>query len=83
MAVFGRCLGIAGYIQSAFGHNGYESFREGAKIRNQVTHPKCAAQIMLSHQDIETVKLAENWFDSLLEQLLGTALKAAYQTGAM
>ncbi|MEX5591295.1 hypothetical protein [Pseudomonas orientalis] len=36
---------------------------------------------MLSHQDIETVKLAENWFDSLLEQLLGTALKPAYQTG--
>ena len=81
MAVFGRCLGMAGYVENAFGHNGFESFREGTKIRNQVTHPKSPAQMMLSHKDIETVKLAENWFDSLLEQLLGTAFEPASQTG--
>lgn len=82
MAVFGRCLGMAGYVESVFGHNGFESFREGAKFRNQVTHPKSPAQIMLSHKDIETVKRAENWFDSLLEQLLGTAFEPASQTAA-
>lgn len=76
MAVFGRCLGMADYVTSAFAHNGFESFREGASIRNQVTHPKSPAQMMLSREDIETVKLTERWFDSLLAKLLGAAFGA-------
>ncbi|WP_161866102.1 hypothetical protein [Pseudomonas yangonensis] len=81
MTVLGRCLDMTGYVTCAFGHHGFESFREGARIRNQVTHPKSPAQMMLSHKDIETVKLAERWFDSLLEKLLGTAFEPASQTG--
>lgn len=82
MTVLGRCLGMARYVTGAFGHNGFESFREGVRIRNQITHPKSPAQMMLSRKDIETVKLAERWFDSLLEGLLGTAFEPASQTGA-
>ncbi|EGH28977.1 hypothetical protein I4I80_19960 [Pseudomonas syringae pv. tomato] len=82
MTVFGRCLGMSGYADSAFGHNGFESFREGVRVRNQVTHPKSQAQMMLSHKDIETVKLAERWFDSLFEAMLGSAFEPASQTGA-
>lgn len=77
MAVLGRCLGKTDYVTSAFGHNGFESFRKGANIRNQITHPKSPAQMMLSHQDIETVKLAERWFDSLMTELLVDAFGAA------
>ncbi len=75
MTILGRCLGMTDYVTSAFGHNGFESFRDGVRIRNEVTHPKSPAQIMLSAKDIETVKLAERWFDSLLEALFSEAFK--------
>ncbi|MDH1105147.1 hypothetical protein N5C55_04440 [Pseudomonas otitidis] len=80
--ILGRCLDMAEYVTSAFGHNGFESFREGVRIRNQVTHPKSPAQIMLSQNDIDTVKLAECWFNSLLTELLGAAFESASQIGA-
>lgn len=75
MTILGRCLGMSEYVTNAFGHNGFESFQDGVRIRNQVTHPKSPAQMMLSAKDIETVKLAERWFDSLLETLFSEAFK--------
>lgn len=80
MKVFGRCVGRAELVDNAFGHNGFESFQEGARVRNLVTHPKSAIQMMLSHKDIETVQLAERWFNSLLAELLGTAFESTSQT---
>ena len=73
--ILGRCLGREMYVANAFGHNAYESFQNGAAIRNRVTHPKQTHEIMLSSAEIETVKKAESWFASLLAELLGDAFQ--------
>lgn len=75
MKVFGRSLGMADYVESAFGHHGFESFQDAVKVRNKVTHPKFAIEMMLTHQDIDAVKMAESWFNSLLAELLGVAFQ--------
>ena len=73
--ILGRCLGREMYVANAFGHHTYESFQNGAAIRNRVTHPKQTHEIMLSSAEIETVKKAESWFASLLAELLGDAFQ--------
>jgi len=80
MKVFGRCLHMTAYVESAFGHNTFESFKDGVKIRNKVTHPKYANEMVLTHGDIETVKNAELWFNSLLAGLLGAAFESPPRT---
>jgi hypothetical protein len=73
--ILGRCLGREVYVANAFGHHTYESFQGGIAIRNRVTHPKLTQEIMLSRDEIETVNKAENWFNSLLAELLGDAFE--------
>lgn len=73
--ILGRCLGREMYVANAFGHHTYESFQDGIAIRNRVTHPKLTQEMMLSRDEIETVKKAENWFDNLLAELLGDAFE--------
>lgn len=75
MSLLGRCLGREKYVVSAFGHHTFECFQDGISIRNRITHPKFTQEMMLSNREIETVKKAEDWFNSLLAELLGEAFQ--------
>ncbi|MNK14223.1 hypothetical protein D3C87_323220 [compost metagenome] len=73
--VLGRCIGRGEYVAKAFGHHLYKNFQSGIAIRNKITHPRRTQEVILSQADIDTIKNAEIWFDTLLLELLGDAFK--------
>jgi hypothetical protein len=45
-----------------YGDEGWQAFRRSIEIRNRLTHPKTAADTMVSDDDIETIKVSSIWF---------------------
>lgn len=52
------------------GEVGWEAMQKAIRIRNSVTHPKSAACLDLSEQDMESVFLASRWWERTVLNLL-------------
>jgi hypothetical protein len=53
---------------------GWEAFRASLEIRNRVTHPKVSANLLISSQDIETLKMAFDWFRDACKDIFQMSL---------
>ena len=47
-------------------HSGWQAMRRAAKVRNLVTHPKSAASLALSNQDLASIQEAAAWWKATM-----------------
>lgn len=67
---FAAAYGLSHIYESAIQKPGWTAFRESAKIRNRLTHPKDVRELMVTKEEFTKIELAEEWFMLLFSQLL-------------
>ena len=80
--MLGKAIGLEDYVISAFSDNGWAAFQEAAKIRNRLTHPKNAKDLMVYEEELQQAKLAEQWFLSVASTLVGRINETGESLGA-
>jgi hypothetical protein len=75
MGLFARQHGKGEYFSSAIGHNGWQAFSEAVEIRDRLTHPKSVREVRVTANENRQIELAEKWYMSVMQSILGTSLE--------
>jgi hypothetical protein len=60
----------AAHIDPKAPQEGYQAFREAVKLRDRLTHPKCAATLDVTKDDVEMVTKGAQWFDGKTREVV-------------
>jgi len=74
--VFCRCYGLENELQRAIGDNGFRDFQAAVEIRDRLTHPKQAAELMVRDPEQRTIESAKGWYLTLMTAMLGASFSA-------
>lgn len=69
LRLFSRTYGLEPVFDSAKQHAGWTAFRKAVAIRNRLTHPKDARELIVTGSECKVVELADAWFQSLFMRL--------------
>ena len=56
------CARIKGLAVQWFDDGGWDAFKKARTIRNALTHPRREGDVEVTDEELDTVKLAEQWF---------------------